>query len=124
MSNQISMPVDVSEREVARERTLGDAIALCAKAAGYALDKELQIELGADKAQFSRWLSGQEGILWPKLVKLMDTCGNHAPVMWMLHQLGYDLSSLRRRESETERHLREVLEENAALKRVLRGVSV
>ncbi len=123
MSNQISMPVDVSEREIKRERTLGDAIALCAKAAGYALDKELQLEMGVDKAQFSRWLSGQEGIVWPKLQKLMDTCGNHAPVLWMLHQLGYDLSSLRRLESETERENRMLREENAALRRVMMGVT-
>lgn len=121
MSNQISMPVDVSPQEVARERSLGAAIALCAKAAGYELDKELQIELGADKAQFSRWLSGQEGIIWPKLQRLMDHCGNHAPVLWMLHQLGYDLHSLRRRETETERENRLLREENAALRRVLVG---
>lgn len=62
------------------------------------------------KAQFSRWLSGTEGILWPKLENLMDKCGNDAPVLWMLHQRGYDLTSLRRRESETERLLREKTE--------------
>ena len=56
------MPVHVSPEEIARERTLGGALDLCAKAAGYALDKELQIALGVDKAQFSRWHSGAEGI--------------------------------------------------------------
>lgn len=110
MTAQIAIPVDVRPDEVAREKTLGGSIELCAKTAGYELDKELQQTIGADKAQFSRWLSGQEGIIWPKLERLMDTCGNDAPVLWMLYRRGYDLNSLRKRETETERRLREVEE--------------
>ena len=59
-----------------------------------------------DKAQWSRWASGQEGVVWPKLVALMDFCGNDAPLLWMLKARGYDLTSLRKMESETERMLR------------------
>ncbi len=121
MSNQIALPVIVRPEEIARERTLGKAIELCAKANGYELDKELQQELKVDKAQFSRWLSGTECIVWPKLESLMDHCGNDTPVLWMLHQRGYDLHSLRKRESETERENRLLREENAALRRVLTG---
>ena len=121
MSNQIALPVIVRPEEIARERTLGKAIELCAKANGYELDKELQQELKVDKAQFSRWLSGTEGIVWPKLESLMDHCGNDTPVLWMLHQRGYDLHSLRKRESETERENRLLREENEALRRVLTG---
>lgn len=121
MSDQIALPVPVTPEEVKREKTLGGAIELCAKAAGFDLDKELQVALGVDKAQFSRWQSGQEGILWPKLRRLMDYCGNVAPVMWMAHDVGFDLHSLRRRESETERENRMLREENAALRRVLMG---
>lgn len=120
-SAQISIPVEVSPTEVAREKSLGAAIELCAKLAGYELDKTLQIALGVDKGQFSRWQSGDEGIKWPKLKALMDRCGNHAPVLWMLHDLGYDLHSLRRRETETERENRFLREENIALRRVLLG---
>lgn len=121
MRDQLSIPVEVTEREITRERSLGGAIALCAKAAGFELDKQLALELGTDKGQFSRWLSGQEGIIWPKLAKLMDTCGNDAPVLWMLHQRGYDLASLRRRETEMEKENRLLREEVAALRRVLMG---
>lgn len=124
MSNQMSLPTPVRPEEVTRERTLGGALELCAKVGGYSLDKQLQQELGADKAQFSRWMSGTEGILWPKLEKLMDTCGNDAPVLWMAHQRGIDLYSLRLRESETERQNRLLREENDALRRVLLGRSV
>lgn len=110
--NQIGMPTEVTPQEVARERSLGDAIALCARAAGLT-PKELIAKLGStDKAQWSRWESGAEGIVWPKFVKLMDECGNDAPLLWMVHARGYDLNSLRRQETETEREnrlLREAL---------------
>lgn len=124
MSNQISLPTIVTPNEVAREKTLGGAIELCAKAGGYSLDKTLQAELKVDKAQFSRWTNGTEGIIWPKFELLMDTCGNDAPLMWMLHRRGYDVSSLRRLETETEKENRLLREENLALRRVLAtGVS-
>lgn len=115
----LSTPVPIEE--IARKKTLGAAIELCAEAGGFDLDKQLQMKLGVDKGQFSRWLSGTEGIAWPKLRTLMATCGNDVPVRWMLLQLGYDLNSLRQNESALERQLRAAREENAALRRVLIG---
>jgi len=53
----------------------------------------------------------------------MDVCGNDAPLLWMLSQRGYDLHSVRKLESETERQNRRLREENAALRRVLQGAS-
>lgn len=117
--NQISLPIEVRPDEVARKQSFGSSIELCAELGGYALDKSLQQDLAVDKAQFSRWLSGTEGVLWPKLERLMDRCGNDAPVMWMLHRRGYDLYTLRRRETETERENRMLRDEVAALRRVL-----
>jgi hypothetical protein len=117
MSAQLAIPVDVRPEEIAREKTLGGAIDLCAKVAGFCLDKTLQQELGVDKAQFSRWQSGTEGIVWPKFVHLMDICGNDAPLLWMLHQRGYDLTSLRKRETELERQNRELREQIDTLMR-------
>jgi plasmid maintenance system antidote protein VapI len=111
MTTQAGIPVEVTPREIEREKSLGGAIGLCAKAAGFELDKTLQQELEVDKAQFSRWQSGQEGIVWAKFVKLMDICGNDAPLLWMVHQRGYDLSSLRRQETELERENRLLREE-------------
>ena len=111
MQTQLALPVRVHEEEIARKRTLGDAIELCAELAGYTRDKETSTDVGVDKAQLSRWKSGGEGIMWPKFERLMDACGNEAPLLWMLYQRGYDLNSLRKRETETERKLREALEE-------------
>ena len=116
---QLSIPVEVRPEEVERKHTLGGAIELCAELGGFTLDKQLQQELGVDKAQFSRWQSGTEGVQWSKFTQLMDKCGNDVPVLWMLHQRGYDLHSLRRRESEVERENRLMREEIAALRRVI-----
>jgi hypothetical protein len=120
--SQLGIPVEVAPQEVLRERTLGGAISLCAKVAGL-MPKEVQDALKADRAQFSRWTDDKEGITWSKLAALMDVCGNDAPLLWMLHARGYDLHSLRKRESEVERQLREAREENLALRRVLAGAS-
>lgn len=121
MSTQLALPAPITPVEIAREKSFGGSIVLCAKAGGYDLDKQLSMLLGVDKAQFSRWQNGQEGVNWPKLKKLMDTCGNHAPLLWMNHDSGYDLYAMRQRETETERQNRILREENAALRRVLMG---
>lgn len=119
--SQISLPIEVAPHEIARKSSLGGAIELCAEIGGKE-PKELQAELKLDKAQWSRWVSGQEGVIWPKFVAVMDACGNDSPLLWMLHDRGYDLHSIRKTESETERENRLLREENAALRRVLTGV--
>ena len=117
---QLSIPIELGAHEVARKPSLGAAIELCVEAAGLE-PKRVTADLGMDKGQWSRWTSGAEGVVWPRLEKLMDRCGNDAPVLWQLHQRGYDLHSVRRRETELERRLRHAEEENAALRRVLMG---
>jgi len=129
VTTQISVPVEVRGDELARKSTLGAAIELCAELAGFDLDKQLQATLGVDKGQFSRWLSGDEGIKWEKFSRLMDVCGNDAPLLWMLQRRGWDVSSLRRVESGVERENRLLREQLAAanhdkevLIKALRGV--
>ena len=109
--NQLGFPSDVTPQEVAREKTFGGSIALCAKAAGLEpkqVTDAVRTSEGkaVDKAAWSRWINDNEGVEWPKLVQIMDKCGNDAPLLWMLHARGYDLSSLRRQETELERRLR------------------
>lgn len=107
---QLAFPSEVTPQEIAREKTLGGAIGLCAKAAGLE-PKQVQDAIKADKAQFSRWTDDKEGITWGKFSALMDACGNDAPLLWMLKSRGYDLASLRKQESETEKALRIAREE-------------
>lgn len=121
MSSQLSIPSVVTPTEISREATLGGAIELCAKVAGFDFDKTLQLALRVDKGQFSRWQNGQEGVKWPSLQRLMDHCGNDAPVLWMAYARGYDLHAMRKRETELEKANRQLREENAALRRVLVG---
>jgi len=117
---QLAIPVEVAPHEVMRKTTLGGAFELCAELGGLE-PKEIQSDLKLDKAQWSRWVSGYEGIVWPKLVSVMDRCGNDAPLLWMNHARGWDLHAMRRLETETERQNRKLREENAALRRVLMG---
>lgn len=112
--NQLGFPSEVTAQEISREKTLGGAIHLCAKAAGLE-PKQVQASLGTDKAQYSRWTDDKEGILWPKFAALMDLCGNDAPLLWMLQARGYDLASIRKSETETERENRELKERIASM---------
>ena len=81
------------------------AIGVGAKEAGLN-QKGVPGGLHAARAQFSRWTDDKGGITWAKLRGLMDVCGNDAPLWWMLHTKGYELTSLRKRETETEQALR------------------
>lgn len=103
--------------DIARQSTLSGALALCAAAAGLDLEKEVHIPLGIDAGHWTRMRSGTAGIQWDKLDAICDLCGNDAPILWMLHRRGYDLHSLRKRESETERALREAQERIDTLER-------
>jgi len=118
--------IEVPLSEVTRKATLGKAIEYCAELAGYDYGKELEEALRkhglkCDETQLTRWKKGDEGIRVEKFFALMDVCGNDAPLLWMLHARGYDLASVRRRESELERENRLLREENNALLRALQG---
>lgn len=115
---QIGIPMDVSPAEVMRKRDFGASIELCLELGGKE-PKEVMVDLKLDKSQFSRWHSGQEGILVPKLFSLMDYCGNDSPLLWLNHARGWDLHAMRKVETEVERQNRLLREENAALRRAL-----
>ena len=118
---QVAIPVEVNLAEVARKRDLGQAIALCAELGGLE-PKQIKIDGKViDKAQWSRWISGDEGIKWPKLQQVMDQSGNDVPVLWMAHARHFDMASMRHLETELERQNRELREENAALRRAIRS---
>lgn len=117
---QTSIPVDVSPQEIMRLQSLGEALTLSARISGWS-DKEAQAELSMDKAQWSRWRAGQEGVKWERIKALQSRGNNRVPVLWMAHDSGFDLSSMRLKETELERDNRLLREENEALRRVLLG---
>lgn len=73
-----------------------------------------------DQAQWSR-IMGPSLHNFPhdKFNLFMDIAGNEAPMLWLLHSRGYDLNSLHKLESETEKENRLLREEVSALRRVL-----
>lgn len=104
------LQVPVNPDEVARKLSWASAIEYCAELQGYSLDKQASSEIGMDKARWSRIKSGQEGIKPEQLEAFMDACGNDAPLLWLLHRRGWDLHSLRRQETATEKKLRQANE--------------
>lgn len=107
---------------IAQQVSLLGAIKLCISLAGFDADKEVYKALGIDAGHWSRIHRGEAHFPVDKLTSLMDLCANEAPLMWLVDDRGYDLGSLRRKETEVERLLRESREENEMLrhdKRVL-----
>lgn len=120
----------VNPVEIARKQSWAGAIEHCAELAGYSLDKQSSGELGIDKARWSRIKAGQEGIKPEQLETFMDACGNDAPLLWLMHRRGWDLHSLRKRETETESALRQARDridllehDKRVLTNALRGIA-
>ena len=107
---------------VIAQPTMLGAIKLCISLAGFQADKQVYGVLNIDAGHWSRVMRGEAHFPVDKLTELMDLCGNEAPLIWLTHARGYDAASLRKRESDTERRLREAEERIALLthdKRVL-----
>lgn len=108
---RVKRPLQTVPREkVAALSTFAAALSECAALSGLK-DKTVAIEAGVDAALWSRMKSGDAGVKGELLDALMDICGNELPLLWLLHRRGYDMSSLRRRESELEKENRELREQ-------------
>jgi hypothetical protein len=72
----------------------------------------------SSQAQWSRILNEAGAHFFPhdRMNLFMDAAGNEAPLLWLLHSRGYDIRSLRKRETETERQLREAKDELAQMR--------
>lgn len=107
---------------VLAQPSLLGAIKLCVSLGGFEADKQVYRALDIDASHWTRITRGEAHFPVDKLGDLMDLCGNEAPLIWLTHARGYDPASLRKRETETERRLREAEERIAMLvhdKRVL-----
>ena len=98
----------VDHSAIAAQPTMTKALQLCQNLSGLD-DKMFYGTKGVvtSQAQWSRILgSGQHNFPQDNLNLFMDIAGNEAPMLWLLHSRGYDLNSLRKRETETEQRLR------------------
>ncbi|APW37630.1 hypothetical protein RD110_10875 [Rhodoferax koreense] len=113
---------DIDADVIAKQPSMTSALKLCQTTSG--LDDKAFTGVGGivkDGAQWSRIMnSGQHNFPQDALNKFMDKAGNEAPLMWLLHSRGYDLGSLRKRETETERDLRIANEQLASVTERLR----
>lgn len=108
----LKRPVQVIDPAlVLAQPTLLGAVKLCISMGGFEADKQVYGELGIDAGHWSRILRGDAHFPLDKLMPLMDLCGNEAPLIWLVHRCGYEPRSLRKRETETERALREANEQ-------------
>lgn len=118
----VRAPQAVDPSLVIAQPTLLGAIKLCISLGGFEGDKQVYGPLEIDASHWTRIARGEAHFPVDKLTALMDLCGNEAPLIWLTHSRGYDPSSLRKRESETERALRlanEALDAERVKNRVL-----
>lgn len=126
--SQFEVPMSCEMQEVdplliAKQPTMSKALSLSQTLSGKD-DAQFYGTSGIvkDQAQWSRIMgSSSHNFPHDKLNLFMDLTGNEVPMLWLLHSRGYDLSSLHKLESETERENRLLREENHALRRVLQG---
>ena len=123
-------PQAVDPALVILQPTMLAAIKLCISLGGFEADKQIYGALDIDASHWTRIHRGEAHFPVDKLPALMDLCGNEAPLIWLTYRRGYDPASLRKRETETERALREAREEldrerlkSAALREALRGAA-
>ena len=114
-TQQIAVPVTVPIEEIARKTDFPQSVSMCAELAGYNLEKQACAGLKMDKSQWTRVKNGTAGIIWSRLEEFMNEMGNDAPVLWMAYQRGYDLHAMRKRETESEKRIRELEEKNQRL---------
>ena len=100
---------------VTAQPSLLASIKLCISLGGFEADKQVYGALDIDASHWTRIHRGEAHFPVDKLNALMDLCGNEAPLIWLTHSRGYDVSSLRHRETEMEVALRCEREKNLQL---------
>lgn len=103
-------PVTVDMADVARQQSWSAVVTYCASKSGLQ-DKVIAADVGVQDAVWSRVKTGQNSLSGDQIVRLMQRCGNAAPLYWLLLQMGLDPASLRPLESESERRVRELSEQ-------------
>lgn len=123
--------VDVDLPLVQAQPSFLSAVKLCISMAGFDYTNQVYLDLGIDASHWTRIINGKAHFPLDKINDLMDLCGNEVPMLWLNHSRGYDLHSLRKLESETERALRianeritELERDKRVLAEAIRGVGV
>lgn len=103
-------PTGIDLSDVARQQNWAAVLTYCASKSGLQ-DKAVAAEIGMQDAVWSRCKTGMNSPSGEQLVRLMQRCGNTAPLSWLLIRMGLDPASVRPLESESERKVRELSEQ-------------
>lgn len=103
---QLKPMQEIDPKLISQQGTLLSAIKLCISMAGFDSDKEVFLPLGIDAGHWSRICKGDAHFPIDKLCSLMDLCGNEAPLLWLTDARGYEMASLRHKETEMQTKLR------------------
>jgi len=107
-----SVEIDIDDAK--RQPGWGPVLAYCATKSGKQ-DKAVAADIGMQEAVWSRCKSGQNAPSGEQLARLMESCGNLAPLYWLMLRLNLDPHSVRPLESALERENRQLRERMAAL---------
>lgn len=107
----------VSAALIVRQPTMLSALQLSQTVSGLD-DKQIYSPLGVDHAQWSRIKTGGANFPVNQLCEFMRLTGNHIPLVWLAHQMGYELRPLLstlEQQLEAERGARQEAERELAI---------
>lgn len=76
--------------------------------------KQIYGPLGKDKSTWSRIESGDMGFPADLILPFQAITNNDAPLLWLVHAAGYDVTSLRRRQDDKDKEIERLREQLAA----------
>lgn len=76
--------------------------------------KQIYEPLGKDKATWSRIESGDMGFPADLILPFQSLVQNSAPLLWLLHQDGWDITSMRKRQDDKDKRIAELEQQLAA----------
>lgn len=87
-------------------------------------DKEVYDVLGMDSSQ---WTKIRKGQMWPpadqRFGLYLDRVQNEIPLIWLAESRGYDWTTIRKHESNEQRRIAELEQENRQLRRSMRDMA-
>jgi hypothetical protein len=113
------IPLDFTLADVRRLKNESHALMFSVRCSGYH-PKEIPSLFGIDPGQWSNIKDGKKHFPHERRNEFMDFVGNEVLLIYGCESRGYDFSTLRKHESEIERRLREVEQENTDLKRIFK----
>jgi hypothetical protein len=107
----------VSLQHIPLLKTTADALDYACRLAKV-VPKEICSNMGCDKTVWSRICSGEWDLDGRDILKFDRTINNDAYLLFLVHQHGYDLASLRKRGDDKDRRIAELEQELADERRL------